>query len=67
MVFPWAEPELDAVDEPDVVGELAALAPVAAVVLDELLQAVARPDRRVAAAAAASHLRLVGISIETFR
>jgi hypothetical protein len=55
------------VDELDVVGELAALAPAAAVVLDELLQAVARPDRRVAATAAASHLRLVGISIETFR
>jgi hypothetical protein len=61
IVFPCAEPE------PDVVDELDALEPAAAVVLDDELHAAVIPDRRVAAAAAASHLLLVGISIETFR
>jgi hypothetical protein len=59
IVFPWAEPEL----EPGVVAELAEPAPAPVVVLDEL-QAVARPVRRVAAAAAASSFVLVGISVE---
>jgi hypothetical protein len=66
IVFPLAVPDVVG-EPPEVADELAALAPAAAVVLDELLQAVARPDRRVAAAAVASHLLLVGISIETFR
>jgi len=70
IVFPWPEPEPDAAapdvvpvpDEP--VPDPPALdEPAAAVVLDEL-QAVATPVSRVAAAAAASNLLLVGIAIE---
>ena len=65
IVFPWAEPELVAAPLA-AAAELVALEPVAVVELDEL-QAAATPDRRVAAATAASNLFLVGISIETFR
>jgi hypothetical protein len=63
IVFPWPEPAPDAAGAAEVPAEPDELAPAAAVVLDEL-QAVATPDRRVAAAAAASNLLLVFISIE---
>jgi hypothetical protein len=61
IVFPEPEPEPDTAAA-DVPAEPDELEPTAAVVLDEL-QAVATPDKRVAAAAAASNLLLVFISI----
>jgi hypothetical protein len=51
-----------AADEADAVAGFDALEPAAAVVPDELQAAT--PDSRVTAAAAASNLLLVGISIE---